>query len=306
MDKELIGAVRRFNRTVTQRVGALDHEYMARARPLAQARLLWEIGPDGAEVAALRGRLGLDSGYLSRLLRALEGDGLIAVGPATGAEGRAHAARQTDGRVRTATLTQAGLAEWAELDQRSDQLAWSILEPLTGKRRERLVAAMAEVQRLLVASMVTIEPCAPSDPRARACVRAYARTLASRFDDGFDPALTNPVRDEDIVPPRGVMLLALLNAEPVGCGAVKLHAEGPAEIKRVWVSDAVRGLGIGRRVLEELERYAKAHGKSAVRLDTNRNLTEAIAMYRASGYREIEPYNTEHYAHHWFEKQLRA
>ena len=296
MDGRLIAAVRRFNRTVTQRVGALDDEYMARGRPLAQARLLWEIGPDGAEVAALRARLGLDSGYLSRLLRSLEGDGLVTVGPAGRAGG--------DGRVRCAALTDAGRAEWTELDKRSDELASSILEPLGGHRRDRLVAAMAEVERLLMASMVAVEPCPPGDPRARACVRAYARDIARRFDDGFDPALSNPVRDEELVPPAGVFLLATLNAEPVGCGAVKLHPGAPAEIKRVWVSDRVRGLGLGRRLLGELERYAADRGWTAARLDTNRNLTEAIALYHSAGYREIAPYNAEHYAHHWFEKRL--
>ncbi|MEH1101776.1 helix-turn-helix domain-containing GNAT family N-acetyltransferase [Micromonospora sp. CPCC 205561] len=296
MDSELIAAVRRFNRTVTQRVGALDDEYMARARPLAQARLLWEIGPGGAEVAALRARLGLDSGHLSRLLRALEGDGLITVGPSAQPGG--------DGRVRTASLTYAGRAEWAELDERSEAFARSILAPLTGSRRERLVSAMAEVERLLVASMVVIGPCPPGDPRARACVRAYAREVARRFDEGFDPARSNPVHDEELVPPSGVFLLATLNAEPVGCGAVKLHPGAPAEIKRVWVADSVRGLGVGRRLLGELERYAAERGRTAVRLDTNRNLTEAIAMYRAAGYREIEAYNAEPYAHHWFEKHL--
>jgi ribosomal protein S18 acetylase RimI-like enzyme len=296
MNSGLIAAVRRFNRTITQRVGALDDEYMTRGRPLAQARLLWEIGPDGAEVAALRARLGLDSGYLSRLLRTLEGDGLLTVGPADQIGG--------DGRVRAAALTDAGRAEWAELDERSDELAWSILEPLTEQRRERLVTAMAEVERLLIASMVVIGPCPPGDPQARACVRAYAREIARRFDDGFDPALSNPVHDEELVPPAGVFLLATLNAEPVGCGAVKLHRDAPAEIKRIWVADTVRGLGIGQRMLSELERYAAERGWTAVRLDTNRNLTEAIAMYRSAGYREIEPYNTEHYAHHWFEKQL--
>ncbi len=293
MRNEFVAAVRRFNRTVTQRVGALDDEYMARGRPLAQARLLWEIGPDGAEVAALRARLGLDSGYLSRLLRTLEGDGLVTVGPADG-----------DGRVRVAALTGAGRAEWTELDKRSDELAWSILEPLDDRRRERLVAAMAEVERLLVGSMVVIERCPPGDPRARACVRAYARDVARRFDDGFDPALSSPVRDEELVPPAGLFLLATLNAEPVGCGAVKLHRDAPAEIKRVWVADSVRGLGIGRRLLGELERHAAERGWTAVRLDTNRNLTEAIAMYRAAGYREVEAFNTERYAHHWFEKRL--
>jgi ribosomal protein S18 acetylase RimI-like enzyme len=296
MRTELVAVVRRFNRTVTQRVGALDDEYMTRGRPLAQARLLWEIGTGGTEVAALRARLGLDSGYLSRLLRTLEGDGLITVGPVDRNGG--------DGRVRAATLTDAGRVEWVELDKRSDELAWSILEPLTEQHRERLAAAMAEVERLIIASMVVIEACPPNDPRARACVRAYARDIAQRFDEGFDPALSNPIHDEQLVPPAGVFLLATLNAEPVGCGAVKLHHGAPAEIKRVWVSDTVRGLGIGRRILGELERYAAERGFSAVRLDTNRTLTEAIAMYRSAGYREIEPYNTEHYAHHWFQKHL--
>src|SRR4051812_18776632 len=177
MERQLVDAVRRFNRTVTQRVGALDDEYMARGRPLAQARLLWEIGPHGAEVAALRARLGLDSGHLSRLLRTLEGDGLVTVGPADPAGG--------DARVRAATLTDAGRAEWAELDKRSDALAWSILAPLTAHGRERLATAMAEVERLLVASMVVVEACPPGDPRARACVRAYGRDIAQRFDEGF-------------------------------------------------------------------------------------------------------------------------
>jgi DNA-binding MarR family transcriptional regulator len=170
---------------------------MARGRPLTQARLLWEIGPGGAEVAALRARLGLDSGYLSRLLRTLESDGLVTVGPADQVGG--------DGRVRAAVLTDAGRAEWAELDKRSDEFAWSILEPLTERRRERLAATMAEVERLLIASMVAIEPCPPGDPRARACMRAY-RDIAHRFDDGNDPALSNPVHDEELVPPAGVFL----------------------------------------------------------------------------------------------------
>ncbi|MFK4241650.1 GNAT family N-acetyltransferase [Micromonospora chokoriensis] len=297
MDAALIAAVRRFNRTVTQRVGALDDEYMAQGRPLGQARLLWEIGPAGAEVAALRARLGLDSGHLSRLLRTLESEGLVTIGPTVQAGG--------DRRVRTAQLTDAGRMEWTQLDRRSDELAASILEPLTASRRDRLVTAMAEVERLLMGSMVVIEPCRPNDPQARACLRAYEREIARRFDDGFDPALSKPVQDEQLVPPNGVLLLATLNAEPVGCGAVKLHRNAPAEIKRVWVADTIRGLGVGRRLLGELERYAAERGATAVRLDTNRNLTEAIALYRSAGYREIEAYNAERYAHHWFEKRIR-
>ncbi|MEV4510741.1 helix-turn-helix domain-containing GNAT family N-acetyltransferase [Dactylosporangium sp. NPDC049525] len=294
MNDELVATVRRFNRTVTQRVGALDDEYLSRGRPLGQARLLWEIGPGGAEVAALRARLGLDAGYLSRLLRSLEADGLVVVSAGTGG----------DARVREATLTAEGRAEWAVLDRESDDLAQSILGPLSAGQRGRLATAMAEVERLLMASMVELAPCPPGDPRARSCLRAYARELSQRFDDGFDTTVSNPVDDEDLIPPKGVFLLATLSGEPVGCGALKLHRDGPAEIKRLWVSGTVRGLGLGRRILGDLERRAAEAGRHSVRLDTNRNLVEAIALYRSSGYKEVPAYNDEAYAHHWFEKPL--
>src|SRR2546430_6926660 len=120
MDAALVDRVRRFHRTVTQRVGALDDAFLSLARPLGQARVLWEIGTEGREVRSLRSRLDLDSGYLSRLLRALEADGLVTVD-----------ADDTDARVRTARLTRAGLAERAELDRRSDELAASILHRLS-------------------------------------------------------------------------------------------------------------------------------------------------------------------------------
>ena len=138
--------MRSFNRVVTQRVGALNDHYLARDRPLGEARLLWEIGVAGCDVRRLRARLDLDSGYLSRLLRSLEAAGLVSVEPS-----------EDDGRVRTARLTPAGLAERELLERRSDELARSFLEPLSEPRRERLVAAMAEVERLLTAALVEIE-----------------------------------------------------------------------------------------------------------------------------------------------------
>src|SRR5947209_2308598 len=133
-----VSQVRSFNRLITQRVGALDDRYLARSRPLGEARLLWEIGVEGCDVRKLRSRLDLDSGYLSRLLRSLEAAGLIRVEP-----------NQDDKRVRTVRLTRAGRAERDLLEQRSDELARSLLEPLSEQRRQRLVAAMAEVERLL-------------------------------------------------------------------------------------------------------------------------------------------------------------
>jgi DNA-binding MarR family transcriptional regulator/GNAT superfamily N-acetyltransferase len=289
-----VAAVRRFNRTVTQQVGALNDHFLARDRPLAAARVLWEIGTNGAEVRSLRTRLDLDSGHLSRLLRSLEGDGLVTV-----------RAGSTDGRVRTAYLTPAGLAERAVLDQRSDDLARSLLAPLNRRQQDRLVAAMQDVERLLTAAGVTIRTVDPSHADGRAGIRAYFTELDRRFPEGFDPAVGITAEPHELRPPDGELLVAYLRSVPVGCGAVRHHRDDAwSEIKRVWVADSVRGLGLGRRLLGELERRARAAGAEVVRLDTHRSLTEATALYRSAGYREIAAYNANPYAHHWFEKHL--
>jgi DNA-binding MarR family transcriptional regulator/GNAT superfamily N-acetyltransferase len=293
MEPEMVGRVRSFNRAVTQRAGALDDAFLSRDRPLGQARVLWEIGPDGSDVRALRSRLDLDSGYLSRLLRSLEAGGLVDVAPS-----------QADGRVRIARLTRRGLAERAELDRLSDDAATEILRPLSSGQRSRLVAAMAEVERLLTASAVRIARCDPRRPEARFCLQAYFGELSRRFDSGFDPARSISARDDELGPPAGLLLVATLHGEPVGCGALKLHDGAPAEIKRMWVAPAARGIGLGRRLLADLEERAAQSGAGRARLETNGALTEAIALYRSAGYREVPAFSDEPYAHHWFEKPL--
>lgn len=293
MDSESVSRVRRFNRAVTQRVGALNDAFLARGRSLGHSRLLWEIGEDGAELRELRARLDLDSGYLTRMLRSLEESGLVVVG-----------ADAEDGRVRTAQLTPAGIVERRELDRLSDAQAESMLEPLTETQRERLVEAMGVVERLLLASAISIETTPPSHPAARAAVAAYFAELAARFDTGFEADRTLPLADEALSPPSGLMVLARLHDDAVGVGGLKLLPGGVGEIKRVWVAPAARGTGLGRRLLADLETRARDHGCTRVRLDTNRTLTEAIALYRTSGYREVAAFNDEPYAHHWFEKTL--
>jgi DNA-binding MarR family transcriptional regulator/GNAT superfamily N-acetyltransferase len=292
-DEDLTARVRSFNRTVTQRVGALSDHYLARARPLGASRVLWEIGPDGTDARALRARLDLDSGYLSRLLRGLQDEGLIQVVPAEG-----------DHRVRTAVLTDAGRAERAELDRLSDDLAAALLAPLNDRQRDQLAAAMGTVERLLTAGLVTFAVTDPASPEARACMAAYFAELGERFDGGFDPGASLPATDADLAEPSGLLLLARLHGEPAGCGALKFHGTEPAELKRMWVANRARGLGLGRRLLAELEDQARRHGAIVVRLETNQALTEAITLYRSAGYAEVSAFSDEQYAHHWFEKQL--
>jgi DNA-binding MarR family transcriptional regulator/predicted N-acetyltransferase YhbS len=288
-----IEQVRSFNRLVTEQVGALNDHFLGRDHSLGESRLLWEIGDEGAEVRELRGRLALDSAYVSRLLRSLEGQGLVVVETSP-----------SDGRVRRARLTDAGRAERAELDRLSDDFAAGVLAPLNDSQRARLTTAMAEVERLLVASMVTIDLGDPACADARWCFEQYFAELNERFDAGFDPALSISAGASELTPPAGLMLVARLRQEPVGCGALKFHADAPSELKRMWVSPRVRGLGLGQRLLNELERHAKAAGVATLRLETNRSLTSAIAIYRRSGYQEVPAFNDEPYAHHWFEKQI--
>ncbi|MCX3061629.1 bifunctional helix-turn-helix transcriptional regulator/GNAT family N-acetyltransferase [Streptomyces beihaiensis] len=293
MDAAHIDRVRHFNRTVTERVGVLQNTYLGRDRPLGQARLLWEIGEQGQDVRRLRERLGLDSGYVSRLLAALAADGLVIV-----------EAHPRDRRVRTVRLTAAGRAEREVLDERSDDLACALLEPLAPEQRERLVAAMAEVDRLLTASAVVVEPADPGHPDARHCLERYFAELGDAFDTGFEPERSLLPDAGELRPPHGEFLIARLHGEPVGCVGLKLADPRAAEVKRMWVAPRARRLGLGRRFLVAMEERAGAAGRSLLRLDTNKALDAARSLYLAHGFREVAPFNDEPYAHHWFEKSI--
>lgn len=294
MDRTRLDIIRDFNRIVTLRSGAMDESYLGRGRPLGQARLLFEIGNGGRDLKELRQRLRLDSGYLSRLLAALRRQGLVTV-----------AADPADRRQRRAVLTDAGRAEWAAYDALSDAVARSMLAPLSPGDGARLVAAMGEVRRLLAASSLAIAVEPPASPEARACVAAYIGELGRRFEHGFDPGNGNPTPDDDaLTPPAGCFLVARLDGRAAGCGALRRLEPGVGEIKRMWVAPEARGLGLSRRLLAALEDEARALGFARVRLDTNRALTEAQALYRSAGYREIGRFNDNPYADLWFEKGL--
>jgi DNA-binding MarR family transcriptional regulator len=293
MDATAVQRVRAFNRTVAERIGALTDGFLGRGRPMGESRTLWEIGLDGTQIRELRARLGLDSGYTSRVLRSLEQEGLITVETSP-----------DDGRVRHVRLTDSGRAERAELDRRADAVAWNFLEPLSTSQRDKLVTAMTEVQRLLLASMVDLAIEDPTTPDARWCIEQYFSELNTRFEAGFDPAKSIPADAHELVPPRGALMIARMRGRPVGCGALKFYPGDTADVKRMWVAPEARGLGVGRRILTELERHARQAGIGVVRLETNRTLKEAIQLYRSSGYREVAAFNNEPYAHHWFEKRF--
>jgi DNA-binding MarR family transcriptional regulator/GNAT superfamily N-acetyltransferase len=289
----MVSQVRRFNRVVTERVGALDDRFLGRSRPLSESRLLWEIGPDGCELRLLRARLGLDSGYLSRLLRSLEAARLVEVVESPG-----------DRRVRVARLTAAGRRERATLDRLSDNLAASLLAPLSPGQRERLITAMREVERLLNAASVEITPVDPEHPHAQCCLAEYVDELNRRSTRHFDPSVGATALPHEVRPPAGQFFVAYLHGEPIGCGAVKHHTDEPAEIKRMWIAPGARGLGLGRRLLERLEACARERGATVAHIETSAVLSEALSLYRSAGWVEVHPFNDEPFADHWFEKTL--
>jgi len=286
-----VAVVRRFNRSYTQRIGVLDDSFLGLGMPLGPVRLLFEIGAAPATAQALRDRLGLDSGYLSRLLRRLERDGLVTVAP-----------DPADRRRRQVTLTPAGRERWAELEQRSDERARLLVDPLTPRQRDRLARALAEADLLVRAATVTFAPADPSSEVARDVVGRYFAEIGRRF--GFDSAGETDKDAKLLVPPTGLFVVAVSDGEPVACGGLHTIAPGVGELKRMWVHDDWRGAGLGSRLLRHLEDQARALGHTLLRLDTNKALTEAIAMYERAGYQQIDRYNDNPWATHFFEKPL--
>lgn len=292
MTDDPIARVRRFNRAVTATVGALDTSFLGRGRPLGAARLLWSIQAEGSDVVGLRAALKIDSGLLSRLLRGLEGEGLVIT------ETAPH-----DRRHRVARLTPAGAAEKAEYDRLNDQLASKILRQ-AAPNQDQLLAAMDLISNTLTTGQTTITPVDPEDPAARTCLAAYFALLAERI-----PGITSshvPIPDPDAHqyrPPHGAFLLALCDGQPLACVSLKTHEGRTGEVKRLWVAPTARGQGLARRMMAAIETEARNLGLTRLILDTNSALVEAITLYRATGWRDTAPYTTFP-ADCWFEKAL--
>ena len=291
----VIEELRRFNRSYTQRIGVLDDSYLQTGRPLGPSRLLFEIAVDGSSVLELRGRLGLDSGYVSRLLRQLEDEGLVVV-----------AADPADGRQRIVRLTRRGRAERRKLDNRSEQIAERLVAPLSPRQQNELASALATADRLLRAATVEFDLVDARSADARWTMGEYFAELDERFPTGFD---ADAARDEDdeaaaLAPPGGGFVVIRTDLEPIGCGGLQRVDDATGEIKRMWIHSDWRGLGLGRRLVDHLEHLAAELGYGRVVLDTNDSLEEAIAMYGAMGYVPTERYNDNPYAQRWFVKQL--
>src|SRR5213080_2313225 len=128
---------------------------------------------------------------------------------------------------------------------------------------------MREVERLLTAASVEITPVDPEHPDARHCLAEYVAELNRRSERDFDPSVGATALPHEVRPPAGEFLVVYLEGEAVGCGALKHHADAPAEIKRMWIAPRDRGLGLGRQLLSRLEELASAGGARVARIETS-------------------------------------
>lgn len=287
-----VARLRRFNRAVTREAGALDTSFLGRGRPLGAVRVLVMVRPDGTDVALIRDRLGLDSGLMSRFLRSLEREGLIET-----------TSDPADRRRRIARLTEAGKAELAAYDTLGHSRAAGLIAR-AGSRADELLAAIDLIATILNRDQMELRPADPDSPEMLACWRGYIDELVTRVP-GARPELF-PVPDpaaDSYRPPHGRCLVAWSDDLPVGCVALRPLEATVAEVKRLWVHASARGQGLARRLMAAIEDEARDMGLTALKLDTNSALTEAIALYRATGWRDCAPY-TGTPADTWMEKLL--
>ena len=286
--------MRAFNRSYTQRIGVLAESYLDTGRALGPSRLLFEVGADGARVGDLRRRLGLDSGYLSRLLRQLEHEELITV-----------AVDPADRRQRFVRLSAAGRREWRRLDRRSEHVARRLVDPLSPRHRAELAAALTTAERLLRAATVAFDIVDPRSARrrggARALLRRARRPVPRRVRScrrrrrrrrGHGPATTA----------RSCCCAA--TARPSAAAALQPIDDRTAEIKRMWIDPAWRGLGLGPRLLTELEASPPISATDASCSTPTRRCSRPSRCMNGAGYDPIARYNDNPYAHHWFAKDL--
>jgi DNA-binding MarR family transcriptional regulator/predicted GNAT family acetyltransferase len=279
MPLDPIARLRRFNRAVTREVGALDTSFLGRGRPLGMARVLQLVRPEGTDVARIRDRLDLDSGLLSRFLRSLESEGLIQT-----------ETDPTDRRRRIARLTPKGQTEMAAHEAIGHDRAKRLLSR-AGSRTDEVVAAMDLIATLLNRDQVEIRPADPDTAEARACLTAYFTELAQRIP-GLDMGKF-PIPDPEAAsyrPPHGRFLIAWSDDLPIGCVSLRPLDPETAEVKRLWVADHARGQGLARRLMQSIEGMARDMGLTTLKLDTNSALTDALALYHATGWRETPPY----------------
>jgi DNA-binding MarR family transcriptional regulator/N-acetylglutamate synthase-like GNAT family acetyltransferase len=286
-----VGSVRRFNRFWTRQIGVLREGYLESPFSLTEVRVLYELANRGESTASELGeKLGLDAGYLSRILRGFEKHDLIHKRPS-----------ETDGRRRLLRLSERGREAFAPLDARSRNDIGAMLGGMSIAEQERLVGAMRTIEGLLG---VSPEPVVPYLLRAHLpgdmgwVVHRHGVLYASEYgwDERFEALVAEIVakfiRQYD--PKLERCWIAERDGEIVGCVFLVRESEEIAKLRLLLVEPKVRGLGIGSRLVEECIRFARQAGYRKITLWTNDVLDSARRIYKAMGFRLVheEPHHS--------------
>ena len=283
---DTIQAVRRFSRFYTRWVGVLHDGLLGSPLSLTEGRIIFELAQAGESSAAKLGAdLGLDAGYLSRILRGFHDRGLIARRPSA-----------NDRRQIMLSLTEAGRAIFAMIDARSQADVGARLETLDAARRRRLVAALATAEALLGGAALPeprvpylLRPHRPGDMgwvvHRQAVLYAQEYGWDERFEALVAEVAAQFIRNFD--PKRERCWIAEREGAVVGAVLLVRLSDDVAKLRLLYVEPEARGLGIGRRLVEECIRFARQAGYRRVTLWTNDILVAARRIYQQAGFRLV-------------------
>jgi DNA-binding MarR family transcriptional regulator/GNAT superfamily N-acetyltransferase len=280
-----VDAVRRFTRFYTQHIGVLHRHLLESPFSLTEGRVLYELAHhETAGAKELAGELGLDAGYLSRILKGFENRGLV--------ERRRSA---SDGRAADITLTLAGQQAFAQINARSRAEVAAMLEPLSEAEQAALVAALETAQRLLGARLPRRVPYILRPPQPGDfgwIVHRHGALYAQEYgwDETFEALVAKIVADfvESYDPRRERCWIAEKDGEVVGSAFVVRESDAVAKLRLVYVEPKARGLGIGQRLVAEAIRFARQQGYGKLTLWTNDILVSARRIYEGAGFRLVK------------------
>jgi DNA-binding MarR family transcriptional regulator/GNAT superfamily N-acetyltransferase len=283
--EDRIARFRAFNRFYTQLIGVLDDGYLRTPWSVTEARVIFELATRGgtADVVGLRRDLGLDSGYLSRMLAHLEGEGLVR-----------RQRSETDGRRQLVTLTAHGRKEFARLDRRSSKGIERLLGSRSERAQRRVVEAMDTIRRAMDTTSVErpnlqLRPPAPGEYGW--VVERHGAIYASEYgwDETFEALVARVVADYlgDRDPRRDAAWIAELDGDPVGCVFCVAHDATTAQLRLLLVEPQARGLGVGSMLVERCIAFARDAGYDRLVLWTNDVLVDARRVYERAGFQLV-------------------
>lgn len=291
-----VGAVRRFNRFWTRRIGVLREGYLESPFSLTEVRVLYELARSEEITASELGKeLGLDAGYLSRILRGFQGRGLISQKPS-----------KTDGRRSLLRLTEEGQETFAPLDARSREDVGAMLGALSAAEQARLIGAMRTVEELLGAQPEAKVPflLRPHEPGDMGWVVHRHGILYAReygWDECFEALVARIVADfvDNFDPAKERCWIAESDRAILGCVFIVKESDTVAKLRLLLVEPEARDLGLGTRLVEECVRFARSRGYKKLTLWTNSVLDAARHIYEEKGFEIVEEEE-----HHSFGKYL--